>query len=106
MLGILVHRNGDEVTLRCRGSILAGRGVDVLRFTTEMRRELIVTLDLVQVRSIDAAGIGLLVELHRCLRSSGRKLKVSRMSPRVRRMLRLVNLQKVLDLPDGHAAAA
>jgi anti-anti-sigma factor len=106
MLGILVHRDGDEVTLHCRGSVLAGRSVAVLRSAVKMRREACVALDLVQVSSLDAAGLGLLVELHYSLATCGRKLKLSRVSARVRRTIRLVNLHHVLDLPNGHAAAA
>jgi anti-anti-sigma factor len=59
-----------------------------------------------QVSSVDAAGLGLLVELHHSLVGCGKKLKLTRLSPRVRRTIQLVNLHRVLDLPDGHAAAA
>jgi anti-anti-sigma factor len=71
-----------------------------------MRREMCVALDLVQVSSLDAAGLGLLVELHHSLAACGKKLTFARISPRVRRTIRLVNLHRVLNLPDGHAAAA
>ena len=78
----------------------------ILRFTAEMRRECVITLDLAQVRSIDAAGLGLLVELHSSLASAGRQLKFARIPARVRRTIKLVHLHDVLDLPGGHAAAA
>jgi anti-anti-sigma factor len=106
MLAILVHRNGDEVVLRCRGTVVAGRAVSVLRSAVKMRREQCVVLDLTQVASVDAAGLGLLVELHHSLAACGRQLKLSRVSSRVRRTIYLVKLHRVLDLPDGHAAAA
>jgi anti-anti-sigma factor len=106
MLGILVHRNGDEVTLKCRGNVVAGRCVEVLRVVAEMRREPIVILDLSQVRSMDAAGLGVLVELHHSLRSQGRELRLVRVAPRVKRTIKLVNLHRVLNVCDGHAMAA
>lgn len=71
-----------------------------------MRREKVVILDLHQVRSIDAAGLGLLVELHRVLRSSGRQLTLARVSRTVRRTIRLVKLDRVLNVECGHAVAA
>jgi anti-anti-sigma factor len=106
MLGILVHRNGNEVTLRCRGNVVAGRCVQVLRLAAEMRRERVVILDLCLVRALDAAGLGLLVDLHQSLESSGRELRLSRVSARVRRSIRLVRLDRVLNMENGTAMAA
>ena len=106
MLGILVHRNGDVVTLRCRGNVVAGRCIQVLRLAAEMRREMVVILDLCQVRVLDAAGLGLLVELHQSLKSSGRELRLSRVSARVRRTIRLVKLDRVLNMENRTAMAA
>lgn len=85
---------------------MAGRAIDVLRAASETRHEPVVILDLVQVRSIDAAGLGFLVELHHSLASAGRQLRVSRVSSRVKRTIRMVKLHQLLDLPDGQAAAA
>jgi anti-anti-sigma factor len=106
MLAILVHRNGDEVTLHCRGNVVAGRALSVLRLAVKMRREGCIVLDLVQVSGVDAAGLGLLVELHHSMISCGKQFKISRVSTRVRRTMRLVNLHRVLNLPDNHAAVA
>ena len=106
MLGILVHHHGDEVTLKCRGSVVAGRCVEVLRVAAEMRRESIVILDLSQVRSLDAAGLGVLVELHHSLKSAGRELWLVRVTSRIKRTIKLVNLHRVLNVCDGHAVAA
>jgi|ERR1043165_971693 len=106
MLGILINRNGDEVTLRCRGDVVAGRPVDILRLAAEMRKEMTVVLDLVQVRSVDAAGLGLLVELHHSFKSAGRQFKLARVSSRVAKTLRLVKLDRLFNMPNGHAAAA
>jgi anti-anti-sigma factor len=106
MLGLLVHRNGDEVTLHCRGKIVAGRAVNVLRLAAKMRRERSILLDLSQVPVLDAAGVGVLVELHHALAAAGKQLRFSRVSSRVRRTIKLVKLDGVLDLPNGHAMAA
>lgn len=106
MLAILVHRNGQEVTLRCRGKVVAGRALALLRLAVKMRHESSVILDLVHVSAVDAAGLGLLVELHHSMTSCGKQFKISRVSTRVRRTLKLVNLHRVLNLPDNHAAAA
>ena len=106
MLGILVHSNGDEVTLKCRGNVVAGRCVQILRMAAEMGSERTVVLDLSQVKTLDAAGLGVLVELHETLKRKGRELRLEHLSSRVKRTISLVNLHRVLKICNGHAVAA
>jgi anti-anti-sigma factor len=105
-MGILVHRNGDEVLLQCRGKLVAGRAIHVLRLAAKTRPERAVVLDLSQVPAMDAAGVGVLVELRHSLAAAGKQLRLSRVSSRVRRTIKLVRLDGVLELPNGQAMAA
>jgi anti-anti-sigma factor len=58
-------------------------------------------VDLRQVHAIDAAGLGLLVELRcRTLENDG-EFALANPSPWVRRIMALTNLESVLQLEDG-----
>ena len=61
-----------------------------------LRNENPASVDLEQVQAIDAAGLGLLVELHcQALNNSG-DLTIANPSPCVRRLMALTNLESVL----------
>jgi anti-sigma B factor antagonist len=57
-------------------------------------------LDLHQVQALDAAGIGLLVDLHCRAQQRERSVTVSNPSPRVRRLLSLTSLDSLLQFSD------
>jgi anti-anti-sigma factor len=61
----------------------------------------IVRVDLSAVTDIDAAGVGLLVRLAVQARCHGRRLAVVAASPRVRRVLELVQLDRVAGVGTG-----
>ena len=103
MLRIDIHAARHSATLRCAGRMVLGVEIEILRCMAEARTEGCLILDLSQVDAIDAAGLGLLVELHCRARSRNGTLKIARTSPCVRRIIALVNLQSVLDVEAGEA---
>jgi anti-anti-sigma factor len=57
-----------------------------------------VVVDLQQVYAMDAAGLGLLVELHCRARQQASLLMLANPSPCVRRLMALTNLESVLQV--------
>jgi anti-anti-sigma factor len=99
MLQIVVERSMDSTLLRCSGRLVAGD--EVLRLREAVicqagRRRL--QLDFVEVETIDAAGLGLLVSLHKLGYVFGFELQVWNPARRVRALLKLTRLESVLQI--------
>jgi anti-anti-sigma factor len=103
MLRIDIHAARQSATFHCDGRIVLGVEIEILRCMAETRNEACLVLDLSQVDAIDAAGLGLLVELHCGARSRNGTLRITKASPCVRRTIELVNLQSVLEVEVGEA---
>jgi anti-anti-sigma factor len=103
MLRIDIHAARHSATLRCAGRIVLGVEIEILRCMAETRTEACLILDLSKVDAIDAAGLGLLVELHCRARGRNGTLRITKASPCVRRIIALVNLQSVLEVEAGEA---
>src|SRR5271169_7064919 len=103
MLRIDIDAARHSATLHCAGRIVLGVEIEILRCMAETRNEACLMLDLSQVDAIDAAGLGLLVELH--CRAQGRNgtLRITKASRCVRRLIAVVNLQSVLEVEAGQA---
>jgi anti-anti-sigma factor len=86
------------VTLRCQGRIVLGVEAETLRCLATARTEGRVVLDLQDVCGMDAAGLGLLAELHCRARQRTAWLSIRRPSPCVQRLLGLTGLQAVLNV--------
>ncbi|GAA0243251.1 STAS domain-containing protein [Cryptosporangium japonicum] len=56
----------------------------------------VLTLDLRDCPSVDAAGIAYLLDLHRRMRRDGNRLELQHPTPRVRRVLQHVRLDRIL----------
>jgi anti-anti-sigma factor len=100
MLRIDIQSAPPVVTLLCSGRIVLGVEAETLRCMAEGRPERRIVLDLHQVHALDAAGIGLLVDLHCRAQQSDRSLTVANPSPRVRRLLSLTSLDSLLQFSD------
>jgi anti-anti-sigma factor len=98
MLQLLVQRSKDKVVLHCRGRIVAGEDLKALQrtATTEATSRLII--DLQGVESLDAAGLGALLQVRQWCSAQGTDLKLVNPSKRVREVLALTALDSVLDL--------
>lgn len=87
--------------LYCAGRIVLGVEAETLRCMATDRPERSLVVDLKQVQAIDAAGLGLLIELHcRAIENNG-DFTVANPSPWVRRLMALTNLESVLQFDDS-----
>ena len=98
MLTVNVQSVPPSVTLACHGRIVLGVEAETLRCIATSRAERRVVVDLQHVHAMDAAGLGLLVELHSWARRRSGCLSVARPSACVRRLLALTNLESVLEV--------
>ena len=98
MLTLTIHQLGDVTVFRCVGRITA-EDRDALRIAVVTRPHLrIAVLDLAEVGTVDAAGLGTLVSLQQWAKTNGRKLKLMNLTPRVEEVLELTNLRSTLDV--------
>jgi len=104
MLRIDIDAVPHSATLRCSGRIVLGVEVEILRCMAESRNEACLMLDLSEIRAIDAAGLGLLVELHCRAQCRGRALRIVKASRCVRRLVALAKLQSVLEVAEAEVS--
>ncbi|MFQ5723066.1 MAG: STAS domain-containing protein [Terriglobia bacterium] len=102
------RRNGPVVVLELEGRLTFGEGTDKLdgvvrRLIEGGERALVV--DCSRVESIDSQGIKSLVWGVTSLEKRGGRLKLLRMSPRVREVLEITRLLTVIETFDDEAAA-
>src|SRR5215469_2121889 len=100
MLTVEIRSVPPVVKLYCAGRIVLGVEAETLRCMAASRPERSMVVDLQQVHAIDAAGLGLLVELHCRALENASDFSVANPSPCVRRLMALTNLESVLQLDD------
>lgn len=101
MLRVEIRSVPSVAKLYCAGRIVLGVEAETLRCMAAACPERSLVVDLTQVQAIDAAGLGLLVELHcRALQNDG-DFSVANPSPWVRRLIVMTNLESVLQFDDG-----
>jgi HptB-dependent secretion and biofilm anti anti-sigma factor len=105
MLRVDIQSASATVTLRCSGRIVLGLEAETLRCMTTSRSERCLVLDLREVRAIDAAGLGLLVELHSWAQGRARMLTIASPSRQVLRLIAITNLHSVLQIVDSTDSA-
>lgn len=103
MLTIDIQSAPPAVVLGCCGRIVLGVEAETLRCMILSRPERYLFLDLQEVWSMDAAGLGLLVELYRWAEQRDRVLAIINPSQRVRTLIAITNLRSVLQLADAAA---
>ena len=92
-MNVNIENRNDVVVLHCSGKIVKGEETALLCAASRQRGRTIV-VDLADVEAIDAAGIGLLVSLQ----AAGIYLKVMNPSRQVREMLRVTNVDSVVEI--------
>ncbi len=92
------------VTLGCSGRLVLGWETETLRYMAKSRTETCLILDLSGVKTVDAAGLGLLVELHCWAQHSNKVLTVINLSAGVRKLVWLTNLHSVFEIADSPEA--
>jgi anti-anti-sigma factor len=96
MLKVDIQSAPPVVTLICSGRIVLGVEAETLRCATKSRAERHLLLELSRVHTIDAAGLGLLVELHVWAQQRSARLSVANPSLPARRLIALASLDRVL----------
>ena len=105
MLTVHLESSPPAVTLLCHGRIVLGVEAETLRCIATSRTERRVIVDLEHVYGMDAAGLGLLAELHCWARQRAGWLTITRPSPCVQRLVSLTGLDSVLDIERPQAQA-
>ncbi len=106
MLRIDIQSAPPIVKLFCSGRIVLGVESETLRCMATSRPERSIIVDLRQVQAMDAAGLGLLVELYCRAQQRAGAFAVVNPSPWVRRLLALTNLDCVFRLAGSGAQQA
>ena len=96
----------DVATLNCSGRLVFGVESEMLRSLVQARPEACVRIDLARVDSIDAAGLGLLVELQTWARETNRSLLLLDLSEQVWALVVLTKLCATLDISHSDMTAA
>ena len=92
MLRIDIQSSNDVATLFCAGRLVYGVEVEMLRTMLHGRPETNLHIDLSEVTGIDAAGLGLLVELQNWALKTPRNLTFLDLSDDVWRLVILTKL--------------
>lgn len=99
MLRINIRSDNGTATLVCSGRIVFGLEAETLRSIAKARHEPHLQLDLASVETIDASGLGLLVELQHWAAHENRSLWIANPSEFVERLLVATRLHLVLRIP-------
>lgn len=100
MLRVDIQSAPGMVTLRCSGRIVLGVEAETLRCMATSRNEEVLVLDLREVHSVDAAGLGLLVELCGWAQNHNCVLAIANPSRRVHKLIAMTKLHSVLRMAD------
>jgi anti-anti-sigma factor len=84
----------------CMGRLVAGEESNLLQAVTDAQPGSSLVLDLALVESIDAGGLGALVEAYRRTDLKGIDLSVVNLQPQVEETVRLTGLDRVLPLEE------
>ena len=98
MLKVDIQSAPPAVTLFCAGRMTLGVEAETLRCVVTSRAERHVLLEMSKVRGIDAAGLGLLVELHHWARRHAANLVIVNPALRTYRIIALAGLDQVLNI--------
>lgn len=94
----IIESSEAFVTLVCAGHLTLGVELETMRAMVESRHEENIRLDLSAVDKLDAAGLGLLVELQLWAREGGRSLTLIDPSEAVWRLVILTKLFGTLEI--------
>lgn len=98
MLNVAVEDLGEVVTLHCKGSIVRGEETRVLCAAVGYHGRDVV-LDLRDVQSMDAAGIGALI----ALQTAGVYLKLENPTRAVRELLHVTGMESVFEIVESQS---
>jgi anti-anti-sigma factor len=106
MLRVDIQSGPQTVTLVCRGRLVLSLEAETLRYLTMARQEQHVLLEMSRVGRIDAAGLGLLVQLHQSAQKRRATLVIANPSLRTHQLITLTSLDQVLNIAGSPKNAA
>jgi len=106
MLRIEIQSSNDVATLHCSGRVVFGVEAEMLRTIVLSRPESCVRINLARVEMIDAAGLGLLVELQNWATATRRTVTLLDLSELVWALVILTKLCASLDISYSDIAGA
>ena len=98
MLIFAIHNLGDTALFRCAGRFVSGEEEDLQKAVLSQSHARTVVLDLAEVGTMDAAGIGVLVSLRASAQNRGMGFKMMNLNPRVEEVLALTHLREVFEV--------
>jgi anti-anti-sigma factor len=98
MLQLLVQHSGDIVLLKCKGRMVAGDGLKALQRTATAKRASGLVIDLGEVESLDAAGLGTLLRVRQWCNTQGMSLQLINPNKQAREVLAMTALDSVLEV--------
>lgn len=98
MLTFTTHKLGDTTLFRCAGRLVSGTAPHLRDAVLTQSRARAVVVDLAEIVSIDAAGVGILVSLRGAAHANGAAFKLMNLMPRVEEVLALTNLRDIFEV--------
>ena len=99
MLEVSTKKLGKVVVLCLRGRIVRGESEPLRQAVVSQRDVAAVVLDLTGVNTIDAGGLGLLLELREQTQSNGIEFRIKNVTRVVRQVLEITRLNSVFEVP-------
>jgi anti-sigma B factor antagonist len=97
MFEITSHNLGNATIFRCAGRITLEHA-NLLRIIVLKQAPSIAVLDLAEITAIDAAGVGILVSVRWWAKTTGARLKLMNLTPRLEDLLELFNLRSAFEI--------
>jgi anti-anti-sigma factor len=98
MLKLTIHKLGDTIVFRCTGRIVFGE-CHILRHAICSHPYItMAVLDMAQVTAMDAAGVGLLVELRKSAAAKRMQLKLLNLTPHMTNLLNMTHVTPIFDV--------
>ena len=101
MLKVHTRNLGNVALLSLQGRIVNGETASLRDAVGSQSRVGAVVLDLARVSTIDASGLGLLLQLRNEAQSRGIRLRVMNASKLVSRIFEITRLDSVFEIPSG-----
>jgi len=98
MLELLIRHSDTGTTICCKGRIVLGSHLDLFRGATLSQTASKVMLDLSRVHLVDAAGLGVLVDLHQRFLNTRRTIDLIDPTPFVGQVFRITCLHTVFHI--------
>ena len=98
MLSLRIEKLGDATIIHCAGRIVFPDVRELRIVVLRQLRPRTLVLDLVDIVTIDAAGLGMLASLRTWAKQTGRTLKLMNLTPRVEHLLQVTKLKSEFEI--------